>query len=210
VRRAGWEGWLAGLTLLALLLGAAWSLGFAGFLGAARRAEPLPAQADGIVVLTGGADRVAAGLRLLDEGRAPALLISGAGRGAGLVAIAQGQGLAQADLDARDLAARIAPRIALGYAAQTTFGNAAETASWARRIGARSLIVVTAGYHMPRALLELGRALPGVALHPAPVQSPVLRERAGPGVLRLLAGEFDKWLATRLGLAAALLPGRGA
>ena len=192
MRAGSWGAWLAGLlSLLALLLGAAWSVGFAMFLGAAHEVEALPAHADGIVVLTGGADRVAAGLHLLEEGRAPALLISGVGHGSGLDAIVRGLGL-----DARTLAAQVA----LGHTAHTTSGNAAETAAWAHRRGAHSLIVVTAGYHMPRALLEIGRALPGIALHPEPVQSPILRGAAGPAALRLLAGEFDKWLAAKLGL----------
>jgi uncharacterized SAM-binding protein YcdF (DUF218 family) len=187
---ARWMARVAGALLLPLVLGAAWSLGFASFLGAASEATGLPERADGIVVLTGGADRVAAGLQLLGEGRAPALLISGVPQRTDLGAVARGDGL-----DTRGLA----DRVALGHEAQTTRGNAAETASWARQRGAHSLIVVTAGYHMPRALLELGRALPGVALHPAPVRSPVLREAAKPGALRLLAGEFDKWLAAKLG-----------
>ena len=84
MKRGRWKVWVAGLPLL---LGVAWSLGFAVFLGAAREPEPLPARADGIVVLTGGADRIAAGLRLLEEGRAPTLLISGAGRSSGIDAM---------------------------------------------------------------------------------------------------------------------------
>jgi len=179
------------LLVLAFLLGAAWSLGFAAFLGTAHEAATLPERADGIVVLTGGADRVAAGLHLLVEGRAPALLISGVPHRTDLDALARGD-----RLDTRGLAGRVA----LGHEAQTTRGNAAETAAWARQLGAHSLIVVTAGYHMPRALLEIGRALPGVVLRPAPVQSPVLRGATGPAALRLLAAEFDKWLATRIGL----------
>lgn len=189
-------GWLAGALLL---LGAAWSVGFAAFLGLAQLVEEPPPRADGIVVLTGGADRVAAGLRLLGEGRAPALLISGVPQGSDLGAVARGDGL-----DTQGLA----DRVAIGHQAQTTQGNAAETATWARQRDARSLIVVTAGYHMPRALLELGRVLPGVALHPAPVRSPVLRAAANPGALRLLAGEFDKWIGARLGFHQAA-PGHG-
>ena len=64
----------------------------------------------------------------------------------------------------------------------------------------RRLIVVTAGYHMPRALLEIGRALPGVALYPAPVQPPAMRGPLDLGTARLLANEYDKLLAVRLGL----------
>ncbi len=189
-----WASRLAGLLLLLLLLlGAAWSLSFAAFLGAAHETEALPAHADGIVVLTGGADRVAAGLHLLEEGRAPALLISGVGHGSGLDAIVRGLGL-----DVRSLTAPVV----LGRTARTTRGNAEETAAWAHRRDVHSLIVVTAGYHMPRALLEIARALPGVTLHPVPVQSPVLRGATGPAALRVLAGEFDKWLAARTRPAA--------
>ena len=65
----------------------------------------------------------------------------------------------------------------------------------------RSLLVVTAGYHMPRALLEIGRALPEEILYPVPVQPPALRGPGGVGTARLLAVEYTKWLAAHLGLA---------
>ena len=43
----------------------------------------------------------------------------------------------------------------LGFTAADTVGNARETATWAKSMGYDSLIVVTADYHMPRAMLEL-------------------------------------------------------
>ena len=86
----------------------------------------------------------------------------------------------------------------MGRAAATTRGNAAETASWARENRLGSLVVVTAAYHMPRALAELARALPGVVLRPSPVRASA---EGSPG-LRLLAGEYTKWLATVAGLSA--------
>ena len=63
---------------------------------------------------------------------------------------------------------------------------------------------MTAGYHMPRALLELNRALPDVQLLPAPVQSPVVRDGT---CVRTLAAEYDKLLAVRFGLAWLLRNG---
>lgn len=187
---------------LALLIVAAlaWAAGFGWFLDAAGREPPTPAHADGIVALTGGADRVTTALQLLAEDRAPLLLISGVGHGAEVAALAHGAGL---DPEA------VAARVTLGRAATTTAGNAAETATWASAHGMRSLFVVTAGYHMPRALLELGRSLPDVALHPVPVQPPAMRGRRDPGDWRLLAGEYTKFLAVRLGVAPLLrrLPG---
>ncbi len=182
---------LAALGGVLLLAGAAWSIGFATFMAVARQNAPLPARADGIVVLTGGAGRVEAALRLLADGRAPALLISGVAPRTDFAAIAHGQGIE---------AEALASRVTLGHAAQTTRGNAREAAAWARAMDAHSLVLVTAGYHMPRALLELRRALEGVRLYPVPVQSPALRGVESLRVLRLFAGEFDKLLAAYVGV----------
>ena len=146
--------------------------------------------ADGIVALTGGAERVEAALRLLARGEAPRLLLSGIGGGAELADLENGAGID---------AARLAARITLGRDAHSTRGNAVETAAWAEREGIRSLIVVTAAYHMPRALLELGRALPEVALHPAPVRPQGVSNWRR---LRLTAVEFTKFLGAHAGLSA--------
>lgn len=177
--------------------GAAWAIGFAAFTTAARTPRGPPGAADGIVVLTGGAERIDTALHLLANGRAPLLLVSGVAGGA----------------DLGDLARRVpldpgqATRVTLGRAAQSTVGNAAETAPWARGHGMRRLIVVTAGYHMPRALLELQHALPEVELYPVPVQSPVLRSALPTAGVRVLASEYDKLLAVRSGLTRLLRPG---
>lgn len=178
---------VAGLLLLAG--SCAWGAGFAWFTLAVRQPGAIPARADGIVALTGGAGRIETALRLLAEDRAPLLLVSGVARGVDLAELAR-----RADLDPAALAARVT----LGRVATTTVTNAAETARWAHAHGVRTLIVVTSGYHMPRALLEIGRALPDVALHPAPV---ALSSPRGTGAARLLAAEFDKLLAVRLGLS---------
>jgi len=61
--------------------------------------------------------------------------------------------------------------------------------------------VVTAAYHMPRALTELARTLPGVTLHPLPVASP---EQSIDPPLRLMAEEYIKFLATATGLTTVL------
>ena len=180
--------WTAGL-LAALVL--AWVAGFAVFLRTAMQPVPPPPYADGIVALTGGAERIETALRLLEEGRGRVLLVSGVSRGADLPELTRRVGLAPGP---------IARRVTLGRAATSTLGNARETASWARTRGIHSLIVVTAGYHMPRALAELGRAMPDVTLFPAPVLPPALRGGCSLSTLRMLAGEYTKWLAVRAGL----------
>ncbi len=180
-----------GLGTALVAAGVLWSAGLVWFNGVARQASAPPPVADGIVALTGGAARIETALRLLADNVAPLLLVSGVAHGVELA----------------DLASR-APdgampehRITLGHAATSTLGNAAEVAAWAHAHAMRSLVVVTAGYHMPRALLEIGRALPGVVLYPVPVQPPALRGAADPATLRVLALEYNKWLAVRLRLA---------
>lgn len=176
-----------------LMAGAAlWAAGFVWFVQAARLPGAAPVRSDGIVVLTGGAERIEAALQLLADDVAPLLLVSGVAKGVDVAALAR-----RGPEDAPPLA----DRVTLGRKAQTTLGNAAEVAAWARAHDMRSLVVVTAGYHMPRALLEIGRALPGVALHPVPVLSPALRGEGEPGMARVLALEYNKWLAVRFGVA---------
>ena len=174
--------------------GALWGVGFARFNSVARQTGEPPAAADGIVVLTGGADRIETALRLLVEGRAPYLMVSGVARGADMADL-----MRRVPLDADQ-----ASRVTLGHAAQSTSGNAAETAPWARAHKVRRLIVVTAGYHVPRALLEVQRALPDVELQAVAVQSPALRSAPPAASVRVLAGEYDKLLAVRFGLARLL------
>ncbi len=175
---------------LAAALALAWLGGFIWFVGRASAPSPLPPHADGVVALTGGADRIPAALRLLQEGRAERLLISGVGPE---VTEAHLSRLAGVDL------AAFGDRVTIGHEATTTEGNAEETAHWAQAHGVRSLIVVTAAYHMERALTEIGRVLPDARLYPMPVRPPALRA-GGIGALRLLLAEYTKFLAATLGL----------
>ncbi len=69
----------------------------------------------------------------------------------------------------------------------------------------RSVIVVTAFYHMPRALAEFARAMPGVVLHAYPVHPPSLHPWWRFAVTwRLLAVEYVKYLAVVSGVAPLL------
>ncbi|MFC7477189.1 YdcF family protein [Dankookia sp. GCM10030260] len=186
------------LPALALLL---LGLGFVRFLAlaAAGPAEP-ERPTDGIAVLTGGAERVETGLRLLRQGRARVLLVSGVHRGVTLADLAHLAAMEPGEL---------AGRVALGHRATSTHGNAAEVAAWARAEQLGSVRVVTAGYHMPRALLEVRRALPEVAVLAHPMLPATLREAGAAGRLRtwsLLLREYLKYLAVRVGLPAPAAP----
>lgn len=176
--------------LLPAIVTFGWLLGFAWFVHEARSPTEAPSHADAIVVLTGGVDRVATGLRLLEAGAADRLLISGVGRAAEFPELAQRAGVDR----------MLAPRVTLGRMAGDTRGNASETSDWVAEHRIRSLIVVTAGYHMQRALAELRQRLPATTLIPFRVQPPGMRDMMDPTSWRLLAGEYTKFLAAELGL----------
>jgi uncharacterized SAM-binding protein YcdF (DUF218 family) len=145
-------------------------------------------------VLTGGARRVEAGLALLAAEPQARLIVSGVGRETEWADLAR---LAGAD-------PALGPRVTLGRAAASTRGNAAEIAAWARANRLGRLRIVTADYHMPRALLELRRALPEAVLLADPVAAAappgtVWREAAKYGLARL---GLTRWVR-RIGEAGA-------
>jgi uncharacterized SAM-binding protein YcdF (DUF218 family) len=115
---------------------------------------------DAIVVLTGGSLRIESGLGLLAAGKAKKLFISGVYRGADVNALLHTSGQHPDWLTCC---------IVLGYDADNTHGNAAETAIWMRKENFHSLRLVTASYHMPRSLLEFDRAMPEIHILPHPV-----------------------------------------
>ena len=164
-------------------------VGFLLFLGMLEETETAPPRhAEGVVALTGGADRIADAVALLAKGGADRLLISGVNPATSGIAIAR---LAP---DARRL---LQCCIELGYAAENTVGNAEETSRWVRQHKIRSLIVVTSNYHMPRALAEIAHAAPGVEL----LAFPVVTERSKAGGLladgqraRLVLSEYLKYV----------------
>lgn len=120
--------------------------------------------ADGIVVLTGGKQRIAAAIDLLRHGKAKRLLISGVNPVTDTAALQAANGASPALFSCC---------VDIDRAALDTIGNAAESAKWLRDRGYASAIVVTSNYHIPRSLLELRRAVDGVDLRPYPVVNTV-------------------------------------
>lgn len=139
-----------------------------------------------IVVLTGGAGRLEAGARLLRQMHRGHLYITGVEHGT-----TKGTLMAHLDLD-RDM---METSVTLGDQARNTAGNARETHNWVQRDRLPSLAVVTAHYHMPRALMELRRVMPHVRLVPVAVR-PVLFQQSGhlSQKAKILLGEYHKAL----------------
>jgi uncharacterized SAM-binding protein YcdF (DUF218 family) len=189
----------------AIILGAGATLSLLalGFVLFASVVTRMPAEnnphADGIVVLTGEGRRIAEGARLLNEGRAQRMLISGVFRRTGKKALLEISGLPEDKFDCC---------VDVGYNALDTVGNANETRAWAASRGYESLIVVTASYHMPRSLAELSLAMPGTELIPHPVvpnNFPPSRWWLHASVTRTLISEYFKFLPTAAHLTAARL-----
>ena len=151
-------------------------------------------ETDAIVVLTGGSERIAAGLELLAAHKGKKLFISGVHPGSSLDQLLGGQKI---DKDLR------ACCIVLGHTAETTFGNAEETHGWMDAEHYKSLSLVTANYHMPRSLLIFRAVMPDfeIAPHPIAPESVKLEDWwRYPGTASLLATEYDKYLFAQLRL----------
>jgi uncharacterized SAM-binding protein YcdF (DUF218 family) len=186
-----WRFWLLPLALLLLWLG-----GFIWFLRAVQAGAADASAADAIVVLTGGTERVETGFRLLEEGMAPRLFVSGVHPESRLADLARGAGVDPAKLQGR---------VELGHAAASTRGNAVEIAAWARPRQIATIRLVTAGYHMPRARTELRRAMPGLRVQAHPVTPLRLRAEGAfwqPRNWGLLFDEYMKFLGAEAGLSA--------
>ncbi len=198
------------LGLLLLLLGLLFIGGLLDFIDAvARLPEPAAERrTDGIVVLTGGTGRLSTAIRLLDQDRAERLLISGVSEGASKASLSQAlhqslpeNMLARPDRPGLDVAMLMECCIDLGFEATDTAGNAVEAMAWAQARGFRNLRLVTANYHMPRALAEFRRQLGGIDILPHPVRPEFLRvedwwRRRADGLFML--GEYAKYVAALL------------
>ena len=198
----------AGLGLVAFVAG------FLIFVGALEREERVPGdRADGIVALTGGAQRIGDAIDLLAGGYGRRLLITGVN-----------------ERTSRDELTRLNPTqraliaccVDLDYRARNTIGNAIETRRWMRAHRFSTVAVVTSNYHMPRTLVELDHALQG---SDRVLPHPVIAEGFDAGrwwqsapAAKLLASEYVKflasWVRTRFETdpersRAAILIGRG-
>jgi uncharacterized SAM-binding protein YcdF (DUF218 family) len=175
-----------------VLAAAAFGAGFLWFVNLTEANDGTPpGNADGIVALTGGPFRINDALELLAAGRARRLLITGVNPVTRPVEIS-----------------RLVPEhqrwfsccVDIDHSANT-IGNAVETRRWVKSRGFKSVIVVTANYHMPRAMAELAHELPDVTLLPYPVISEKMRAEPwweNPETVRLLFSEYMKYLVAKV------------
>ncbi len=136
-----------GLALILLI----WIGGFIVFvLNQAGPAAP-ETVTDGVAVLTGGPGRLARGREVLKAGLARRLLVSGVDPSVRPNELKKAGGFADSEFRCC---------VDLGFTADSTRSNGDEVARWVEEHGFRSVRLVTAGYHMPRAMSELEARLP--------------------------------------------------
>ncbi len=161
----------------------AWLIGFGLFWirlpYASQENGPAIEKTDAVIVLTGGPNRLEAGLQFLETGVSKKMLISGVHK----------------DVLPKELVALTGAKpalfdccIELGYQADSTVGNAEEASTWASKHQLRRIVLVTSDYHMQRSLILFRKHMPDIEITALSVQSnlPVLK----------LAKEYNKYLIT--------------
>lgn len=176
------------LTTIAIVL-ALYCVGFVLFAANLPVAPANVGKPDAIVALTGGGARVDAAVALFERGVGKRLLISGVAPQTTkqeLKTLAHG-------------GARFDCCADLGFEAADTHGNAEEAADWVRTHHYKSILLVTATYHMPRSLSEFSARMPGVVLKPYPVEPEGIDLHEwwrDPRALHVLEAEYTKYLAS--------------
>lgn len=159
---------------------------FVYFAAEARRLSGAPcSEADAVVVLTGGRNRAEEGLKLLKNGSARILILSGVNK--------------DADLDSiflKMLSDAERANIILDKESTSTYRNAVEVRGIVTRMGLDSMLLLTSGYHMPRAEYIFRKIMPAeVKILPCTVATPnfdIERWWAGDSLILLFA-EFVKY-----------------
>ncbi len=148
------------LSLVGIIALTLWALGyilFTALIFSLNTSLP-PEKADTAIILTGGSQRIGSGLTLLEQGVVPLIFISGVHPDVTLPELLA--------MQASPLSPSLHASIILGQEATDTISNAAEASAWMHRKGIKNAILVTATYHMPRAMYEFRLAAPDVKITP--------------------------------------------
>ncbi|MDG2187944.1 MAG: YdcF family protein [Hyphomicrobiales bacterium] len=146
---------------------------------------------DGVVVFTGGENRVQSAIELLSNNIGKRLLISGVNPKTKKIDIfyrlKSDNQLLECCVD-------------LGKNANNTFENATETIQWVNENNFKNLVLVTSNYHMKRSLFILNQMGPNISFIPVHVESSLLRDKKTSlqEKIKTLSIEYLKYMYTRL------------
>ncbi len=146
---------------LVLTLTLIWLIGYGVFvINVIGKAPDSYENAQAIIILTGGNNRIATGLELFSKGKAEKLFITGVN-----------ESVSDTDINALWKGDSPLPCcVELGRKATTTRENAIETKEWIEKNNINSIIFVTSDYHTDRALQEFKALLPNLKIHKHPVK----------------------------------------
>ena len=143
--------------LVLLVTFGVWIYGLVNFYAVTQKYTSTKSPVDGIVILTGGKDRIQTGMALFSELRAKRVLISGVDRAVKPSVIKQKQ------LKGYDLIHQFTD---IGYGAVNTFSNALESAVWVHNHQFQTIGLVTGRFHIPRSLWLFKKAMPETTIFP--------------------------------------------
>lgn len=144
---------------------------------------------DAIVVLTGGKNRIAEGIKLYNQELAPMLFISGVGKYTDFQTLQkQNHIMLEKDKDIE--------HVLMGREATNTIENAIEVSEIIRRNRLKTIRLVTSYYHMPRSVSEITALNPDIQILEHPVYSKNVSKRwwKKPKSFYLIASEYHKFL----------------
>jgi uncharacterized SAM-binding protein YcdF (DUF218 family) len=193
-RRIG--GFLFRAFLVVFALSLPLAIGFVRFVHNLPQPTGDQSRTDAIVVLTGGGERISNALSLLEADKASRLFVSGVHRGVEVDDLLKIDRTAPASSESNSA---LAARIDLGDTAGDTFGNSVESVAWMRANKFKSMRLVTADYHMPRALIEFKMEAPDLTIVPNPIR-PSRTQNASwwrSPMFGLLLGEYGKYLIAK-------------
>lgn len=169
------------LTLL-LIAFSIWLYGVFDFYQMTQSIVSATDQVDGIVILTGGHDRIKTGLEQIVKLNASRILISGVSKVANLNVMQRRQ------LNNHN---HLLEHIDIGYGAVNTLSNALESAIWVKKHDFKCIGLVTSRFHLPRSLLLFQKVIDDVKIYPIVVD-------ANDSTFFHLLKEFHKYYLVRI------------
>ena len=154
---------------------------------------PITQKAPVLVVLTGGYARIEHGLELLADKEAPVLFISGVDDHVAMQRILRDY----ADADLRGRVYASGGEIVIDHA-HSTVSNAEQTDAFLKKRHFTTIRLITANYHMRRALHEFHNVMPDVTIIPDPVSPKEFQRNnwwTNDIARRVIFGEFHKYMA---------------
>ena len=164
-------------------------LWFSGFCLFNRKINSYPldytTKTDAIVALTGGKNRIAESIKILNDGLSDKLFISGVSEKASIKDIER----------AANIKALDESKITLGKKAHNTIENASEAFEWIKNNKIEHIRLVTSYYHIPRSMQEfkLYGLRKKILPHPVYSQNVAHEWWKNWGTFKLIASEYNKY-----------------